>query len=399
MPSASDPKLRILYDRNLVLGNRLFHRLGRTRLCDGRTLTKADLAKCDLLFIRSTCRVDEALLAGTPVRFVGSGVAGIDHLDFPALKRLGITVASAPGCNAESVADYVVAALLTLSERQMYPLEGTTLGIVGVGHVGSIVKTFAEEALGMRTLCCDPPRQDAGDWQARDFVSYEELLARSDFITFHTPLIEEGPYKTRGLFSGPVVRKVKPGAVLLNFARGPVCDNALVATMLSTGLLSDAAIDCWEGEPDYAPELAMLAALTTPHIAGHAFEGKANGTWAVYQAACSFLGQESGACPKYPDAPVSSLVLNCDGFSDQAILREAVRATCDIEGDSARFRAAFSDEPARRKAAFDDLRRNYPLRRLFRATSLILRHSTPTLRHKLETLGFNLILPPSYHNL
>lgn len=395
MAETASQKLRILYDRNLLLGDKLFRRLGRARAIDGRNIRREDLANCDLLFVRSTCRIDGALLEGTPVRFVGSGVAGTDHLDFEALSRLGITVATAPGCNAESVADYVVAALLTFAERQQISWEKRTLGIVGVGHVGTIVKRFAEEALGMQTLCCDPPRKDAGDWQARDFVSYEELLRQADVITFHTPLTHEGPYKTCGLFSGPVVRQVKPGALLLNFARGPICDNALLTAMLTTGQLSEAAIDCWEGEPDYQPGLAMLASLTTPHIAGHAFEGKANGTWAVYKAACEFLERPVGRLPVYPDAPVSSLRLNCEDFSDQAILREAVKATCDIEADSARFRAAYSDTPAGRREAFDFQRKNYPLRRLFNATTLILSHPSASLVRKLEVLGFNVVVPPS----
>ena len=252
--------LRILYDRNLALGPRLFPRLGRARAIDGRALTRADLADCDLLFVRSTCRLGAPLLEGTPVRFVGSGVAGTDHIDFPALRALGIQVATAPGCNAESVADYVVAALLAIGERQGRDWAGATLGIVGVGHVGSVVKRFAEEALGMKTLCCDPPRKDDGDFRARGFVPLEDLLPEADAVTLHVPLNEDGPYRTRGLIAGPVARRFKPGAVLLNFARGPVCDDALVATMLEAGLLSDAAFDCWEGEPDYPPELARLAA-------------------------------------------------------------------------------------------------------------------------------------------
>ena len=380
--------LTILYDRNMELGAKLFPRLGKARAVDGRRLTRDDLADCDLLFVRSTCRLTRALLEGTPVRFVGSGVAGTDHIDFPALRDLGIRVETAPGCNAESVADYVVAALLAIGERQGRDWAGATLGIVGVGHVGSIVKRFAEEALGMKTLCCDPPRKDDGDFRARDFLPFEALLPQVDVLTLHTPLNEDGPYRTRGLFAGPAVRALKPGAVLLNFARGPICDDALVATMLGAGLLSDAAIDCWEGEPDYPAELASLAALATPHVAGHAFEGRANGTLAVYQAACGFLGVDPGPVPRFPRAPVPTLTIDCAGRTDAQILREAVRAACDIEADTARFRAAYSPDETERRARFDALRRDYPLRRLFPATKLALLHPTPAIRAKLTALGF-----------
>ncbi len=382
------PHPALSYDRNMPLGEELFSRLGKATVVEGRTLTAKELKKTELLFVRSTTKLTAELVDQTAVKFIGSGVVGTDHIDFAALQARGIQVATAPGCNAESVADYVIAALLTLGERQGRTWEGATLGIVGVGHVGSLVKRFAEEALGMKTLCCDPPRVDNGDFRARDFVSYETVLAQSDVITFHTPLIEEGPYKTRGYFAGPIVRKVKPGAVLLNFARGPICDNALVATMLGAGLLSDAAIDCWEGEPNYSAELAAVAALTTPHIAGHAYEGKADGTWMVYEAACDFLDKEPGEKPTYPPAPVPELTIDCTGKSDQAILREAVKATCDIEGDTTRFRQAYSNDVATRMARFDELRKSYPHRRHFGATTVTLVAPSPTIAAKLSALGF-----------
>ena len=127
--------LRILYDRNLALGARLFPRLGRARAIDGRALTHADLAACDLLFVRSTCRLDAALLEGTPVRFVGSGVAGTDHIDFAALRALGIPVATAPGCNAESVADFVVAALLEGMQAGVGAVSASVVFDMGAGVV------------------------------------------------------------------------------------------------------------------------------------------------------------------------------------------------------------------------------------------------------------------------
>lgn len=384
--------MNILYDRNMVLGEALFPRLGKAKAIEGRSLTAKDLAKTDLLFIRSTCRVNEDLLQNTPVRFIGSGVVGTDHIDFAATRARGIQVAAAPGCNAESVADYVIAALLVIGECQQRSWQGATLGIVGVGHVGRLVWKFAEQALGMKVIGCDPPRQEDGDFMARDFISYEQLLEQADVITFHVPLNKEGPHKTVGMFAGPIVRKVKPGAVLLNFARGPVCDNALVATMLGAGLLSDAAIDCWEGEPDYSPELAAVAALTTPHIAGHAYEGKANGTLQVYQAACAFLGKDPGETPAFPPAEVATLTIDCTDKSDEAVMRIAVQATCDIEGDTARFRAAFDGNVDRRKANFDALRKNYPFRRLFSATTLTLLNPSPTIEAKLTAVGFQVII-------
>lgn len=381
--------MKILYDRNMAHGKSLFGRLGDARPCDGRALTRRDLADTDLLFVRSTCKLDADLLAGTPVRFVGSGVAGTDHIDFEALRRLGITVATAPGCNAESVADWFVSALLTLGAESGNTWAGKTLGVVGVGHVGSIVARFAEDALGMNVLRCDPPRKER-EYAASDFVDLDALLPQSDVITFHTPLTDEGPDATRGLFSGPRVRLTKPGAVLFNLARGPVCDNALLAAMATTGLLSDLVIDCWEGEPDYSPELAALATLASPHIAGHAYEGRADGTYAVYKAACDFLGVPAGRRPAYPAPAVPRLTLDCAGRSDEAVLHAATAACCDTRAEDARFRAAFSPSPQGRREAFDRLRKTVLHRRLFSATTLVLNGASPDLIRKLRVLGFRI---------
>lgn len=382
--------MKILYDRNMELGDELFQRLGKAQAIEGRTLTAKTVKNVDLLFVRSTCKLNADLLEGSKVRFIGSGVVGTDHIDHVALQRLGIPYATAPGCNAESVANYVIAALLMIGERQNRTWEGATLGVVGVGHVGSIVCRFAKEALGMRVICCDPPRKDnTFDREAQSFVSFEELLPQADVITFHTPLTREGPYPTVGLFSGPIVRKVKPGAVLLNFARGPICDNALLATMLGAGLLSDAAIDCWEGEPDYSPDLAAVACLTTPHIAGHAYEGKANGTWMVYQSACEMLGLEPGEKPTFPSATVAKVTIDAAKYPhDDALLRAIVKKTCDIEGDTQRFRQSFDGNVERRKANFDALRKHYPFRRHFDATTVTIKNGTALQLQKLAALGF-----------
>lgn len=390
---ATKRPLKILYDRNMVLGDILFPKLGKATAIDGRTVTAKEAAACDLLFIRSTCRPEMQWFEKKAPRFIGSGVVGTDHLDIPALQAAGIRVATAPGCNAESVADYVIASLLVIGKRQSRSWEGATLGIVGVGHVGSIVKRFAEEALGMRTLCCDPPRKDNGDWQARDFVDLETVLRESDVITFHTPLNEDGPYKTRGMYAGPQARMTKPGAVLLNFARGPICDNALLATMLEMGLLSDAAIDCWEGEPDYLADLAAKACLVSPHIAGHAYEGKANGTIAVYRAACDFLDVEPELDDlPFPPPPVETIRINCREKTDEACLYEAVLPACDVLGDTARFRAAYDSDEAIRRTNFDALRKNYPHRRLFTAVTVELVNPSEMIERKLQSLGFKTVI-------
>lgn len=382
--------MKIVYDRNMELGDQLFPRLGKATAVEGRTLSAKDVKSADALFVRSTCKVNADLLAGSKVRFVGSGVVGVDHINATDLQHLGIPFVNAPGCNAESVANYFIAAMLMIGERQQRTWEGATLGVVGVGHVGKIVCRFAREALGMKVICCDPPRKENEfDREAQSFITLDELLPQADVITFHTPLTDDGPHPTRGLFSGPRVRKTKPGAVLFNFARGPICDNQLLATMVGAGLLSDVAIDCWEGEPDYSADLAAVACLATPHIAGHAYEGKANGTLMVYKAACEALGVEPGEDPIFPPAPVAKITLDAQKFPhDDACLRAIVKKTCDIEGDTQRFRQAYAADLETRKKNFDTLRKNYPFRRHFDATTVTLKNGSESLIKKLQALGF-----------
>ena len=148
--------MTVLYDENIPFGRDAFGTLGSARPCSGRTMSHAMLADVDLLFVRSVTPVNQALLHDTPVSFVATATSGSDHLDKPWLDQAGIAYADAIGSNANSVAEYVVSSLLTLSRRNTFNLEDKTIGIIGVGHVGSIVARNAR-LLGMTVLLNDPP--------------------------------------------------------------------------------------------------------------------------------------------------------------------------------------------------------------------------------------------------
>ncbi|HBV7456709.1 TPA: 4-phosphoerythronate dehydrogenase, partial [Escherichia coli] len=224
--------MKILVDENMPYARDLFSRLGEVTAVPGRPIPVAQLADADALMVRSVTKVNESLLAGRPIKFVGTATAGTDHVDEAWLKQAGIGFSAAPGCNAIAVVEYVFSSLLMLAERDGFSLHERTVGIVGVGNVGRRLQARLE-ALGITTLLCDPPRADRGD--EGDFRSLDELVQHADILTFHTPLFKDGPYKTLHLADEKLIRSLKPGAILINACRGAVVDNTALLTCLNEG--------------------------------------------------------------------------------------------------------------------------------------------------------------------
>jgi erythronate-4-phosphate dehydrogenase len=384
--------LCIVCDANMPLAAETFGALGEVRLLDGRDIRAADVREADLLFTRSTTRVNRDLLTGSRVRFYGSAVIGTDHIDAAWLAAAGIPWCAAPGCNAASVSDYVASALLGLAGRHGFRLRGKTLGVIGVGQVGRRVCAKGQ-ALGLRVLACDPPRQrDPADAAARDFVPLTALLEAADIVTCHVPLTREGIDRTVHLLDAPSLARLRPGALLINAARGEVLDSKALLPLLG-GRVAHAVIDTWEGEPRYRPDLLAAVDLATPHIAGHSYEGKANGTRLVYEAACRFLGVAPRAAPALPPPPVPHLALDAAGRDPEEVLRELALAVYDVASDDRALRASCVADDTARARAFDRLRRDYPLRREFTATTVTLAHADDALRRQVRDLGFQLEPP------
>jgi len=375
---------------NMPFAEEAFSTLGQVRILEGRRIRREDLLDTEILAVRSTTRVDRALLEGTPVRFVGTATIGTDHLDIPWLEKAGLYWCYAPGCNANSVSEYITAALLVLARRHGWVLEQMTLGVVGVGRVGSRVVEKAR-ALGLRVLLNDPPRQRATGDPA--FVPLRRLQEEADLITFHVPLTKEGPDATWHMADESFFQGLTRPVVLLNAARGPVVATEALKQAIRKGRIRHVVLDTWEGEPNFDLELMAAADLATPHIAGHSFEGKVMGTVMVYQEACRFLGIPPAWRhePHMPPSPVPRLVIEAGGRRDEEVLADAVLAVYDIEADDRRFRSLTEEsDPARRAALFDRQRNEYPMRREFPATVLEVRHASPRLLEKLAALGFRL---------
>ncbi len=374
--------LRIVADENIPFAEEAFGLLGTVTRVPGRAIDSAILADADALMVRSITRVDEALLSGTPVRFVGTATIGMDHIDAAYLAAAGIGFSSAPGCNANSVAEYITAALLELRDRLDVDLSTLRLGIVGVGNVGSRVREKAE-ALGMTCVLNDPPRAaQTGDARYRPIA---EILD-CDVVSLHTPLERGGPHPTWHLVDANFLDGLKPGAVLFNTSRGAVADNAAVLAALRSGRLRAAVLDVWEGEPN--PDVALLqeTALASPHIAGYSFDGKVNGTRQIYTAACACFGIPSEWDPsdRLP-APVPAEI-RCDDLA--TALPRCVRAAYDIMQDDASMRALPAMAADARGPAFDALRKNYRCRREFPSLTVHLSQGAVAAAPQLRALGF-----------
>lgn len=375
--------MKIVCATNMPYAIEAFSTLGDAVVLEGRRITPADVKDVEILALRSTTVVNRALLEGSRVRFVGTATIGTDHLDIPYLEQAGIRWCFAPGCNANSVSEYITAALLVLAGRAGFTLAGLTIGVVGVGNVGSRVVRKAE-ALGMRVLKCDPPvARRTGD---TSFVSLKTIQDEADIVTFHVPLTKEGPDATRHMAGEAFFSGLRKPIVLLNAARGPVVDTPVLIRAMDGGGVRQVVLDTWEGEPGFNRALLDRVDLGTPHIAGHSFEGKVAGTIMVYEDACRMLGVKPSFSPEslLPPPLVPELRVEAAGRTDEDVLRDVVKPVYDIEADDARMRAIKGADPEE----FDRQRKDYPMRREFRYTRVSARGGSASLLAKLKGLGF-----------
>ena len=354
--------MRLVADENIPLLDDFFAPFGDIVLLPGRSIDRAALIDADILLVRSVTPVTPALLRGTPVRFVGTCTIGTDHLDLPGLAAAGVSVASAPGCNARGVVEYVLSCLLTLAERTGESWRDRTVGILGIGEVGGRLASTLE-ALGVRCLRCDPPRAERGE---AGLHTLDELIAGADVISCHVPLTRVGGHPTFHLFDQARLLALRPGAWLINSSRGPVLDNQALATVLQERPDLQVILDVWDHEPEADPALARLCALVTPHIAGYSLDGKLRGTEQIYRALCEHLQQPPGIFLQAlaPAAGRASVQFSADTPAEW-ILARAQRWVTDVRDDDARMRHMLetATSPAGIRAGFDRLRKHYPLRR------------------------------------
>ena len=319
----------------------------------GIAISPDDIHDADALIIRTRTRCDEALLKGSKVSFIATATLGYDHLDIEYLKRTHITWTNCPGCNANSVGQYIHSCLLLLEKEKGYDLSKTTVGLVGVGHVGHAV-IEAIRPLGVQILLNDPPQKEALRKAGKPhefFLKMEELQEKCDIISFHTPLITKGPYPTFHLANKIFFNALKKQPIIINTSRGAVVDNTDVLQALKDGIIRDAIIDTWENEPNINQELLNLIYIGTPHIAGYSADGKANATRMALTALCNHFHLPVTFQIRVPQLPEEEL--------PESNLTETERALVlyNPHTDSLKLKS--------HPTMFEELRGNYPLRREF----------------------------------
>lgn len=346
----------------------------------GAQINKKTMTGADALLIRTRTKCTEELLKGSSVKFIATATIGFDHIDTQYCQKKNIRWTNAPGCNSSSVMQYIAAALLKASREFRFSLRAKTLGVIGVGNVGSKVEKLAI-TLGMKVLLNDPPRARAeGD---KGFVDLETVVREADILTLHVPLTFVGRDKTYHMVKDKIIKKMKKGAWLINSSRGEVAETNHIKKALDSGRLGGAILDVWEHEPDIDHSLMQKAFIATPHIAGYSTDGKANGTAIVVNELARYF--DLPVKEWYPsDIPVplvAEININGKGKSPEAITREAVEHTYSISEDDLRLRFSPAD--------FEKMRGEYPLRREFTAYKVNLINSNKQVSKLLNKLGFN----------
>jgi len=386
MRPQSEGRLRIVVDRNIPLIHETFGRLGEIIPVETGEFHPRIVRDADALIVRSETSVDAALLDGSKVGFVGTATIGTDHMDMEYLKKRDLRWASAPGCNANSVSEYIVAALLALARRQGGTLRGKTLGVVGVGNVGSKVARKAE-ALGMTVVLNDPPlARLTGE---KKFLPLDDLMG-ADIVTLHVPLSTAGPDATVHFFNAERMARMKPGSVLINTSRGKVVDGKALAEKVGNGHLAGTIIDVWENEPFIDTVLLDRAFLGTPHIAGYSLDGKVNAVRMIYTALCTYAGADPAARPEphLPPPAIDRIHVPAGASGGEELLRSIVNDCYDIARDDQRLRGIVAVPQPDRGTNFRQLRTHYPLRREFSATTVVLPREHAGLAATLRDLGF-----------
>jgi len=378
--------MKIIADENIPFVAECFSSIGEVEVVGGREITPGIVADADILLVRSVTRVGADLLAESSVRFVGTATIGFDHIDIEYLSRNNIGFASAPGSNANSAAEYVIAALLNVGQKHNLDLQGKSIGVIGAGNVGSRVAKKAT-ALGMKVYLNDPPLQrQTGDAK---YLPIEELL-KCDFITLHTPLTFEGIDKTFHLADETFFKSLKAGCIFFNTSRGGVVDSIALKAAKESGRLKAVVLDVWENEPNIDTELLEMVDIGTPHIAGYSLDGKVAGMIMICKAACKYFGFSAKFDVEdfLPEPDVPQLEVNPQVGTEQDVLLGAVKKIYDIKADDAGMRRILDKQAEERGKFFSRLRKNYPVRREFHNTQIVLRNPCEEFAKRLAGLGF-----------
>ncbi|MCX6144203.1 MAG: 4-phosphoerythronate dehydrogenase PdxB [Ignavibacteriales bacterium] len=374
--------MKIVVDKKIPFINGVLEKYAEVVYLEGREISRSDLLNADALIVRTRTKCNKELLEGTPVRFIASATIGFDHIDTAFCESKKIFWTNAAGCNSSSVQQYIAGALVYLSEKLNLALAEITIGVVGVGNVGSKVAKLCQ-TIGMQVLLNDPPRErkEGSD----GFVSLDTIVEKSDIITLHVPLNRDGIDKTFHMGDESFFSRLRKDQILINSSRGEVLDTGALKSSRRESKLAACLLDVWEHEPEIDRDLLDLVDIGTPHIAGYSADGKANGTSMSVQALSRFFGLDLNAwIPQTVPPPERPIIeLDCTGLDQQAIFVRLVRHTYDILTDDRRLRES--------PQTFEKQRGKYPLRREFTAYTVRLRNASADVRSLARTMGFSII--------
>lgn len=374
--------MKIIIDDKIPYIRGAFEQVAEVIYLPGNKTTPEIVKDADAIITRTRTICNENLLKGSSVKFIATATIGFDHIDTEYCRQAGIEWKNAPGCNAESVNQYISSALFSWSMRKREDLAGKIIGIVGVGQVGSrVAKTC--ETIGMKVMLNDPPRERHEG--SGKFVPLKTIQEEADIITFHVPLEMSGLDTTFHMVNKEFLLNLRKKPLIINSCRGEVFNSEDVLNTIKSGNVSGAIIDCWENEPEIKLELLKAVDFGTPHIAGYSKDGKANGTKMSVQAVSKFfnLGLNDWQPEKVetPENPVFEI----DGNQrrEYSVLAEAILSTYNIEND---------DEALREKPGnFEKLRGDYPVRREFDSYNVKVKNVEKETMIKLEKLGFKIM--------
>jgi len=372
--------MKIVTDNKIPFLKGVFEPFAEVVYLPGDKIKKSQLKDADALLTRSITQCKNELLEGTSIKLIASATIGDDHIDKEFCRLNNIRWTTAKGCNAKAVEQYVYSALFALSETFGLELFRMTIGIVGVGTIGSLIEKVVR-TIGMRVLLNDPPRvRNEG---SNGFVALDQIQKEADIITLHVPLLLAGEDKTFNLLDRMFFERLERPVILINTSRGQVIDSEALMDAINIGKVKHCVLDVWENEPDINQELLRIASIGTPHIAGYSVEGKAKATEMIVKSVNDFFNLPLKTKIPGLDTKSRTIKLNCKYFNEQQCILKAILTAYNILDDDKLLRKNPSE--------FEKIRGNYKFRRENSGYSLDMKTPDKDTVRILREMGFKFL--------
>ena len=368
--------------------------MGDVTILPGRDITPATISDADILLVRSITPVNESLLAGTSVQFVGTATAGVDHFDIEAIERLGVAWSAAPGSNAVSVVEYVLCALATAGWFERV-IAGLPVGLIGLGQVGEQLARRLSD-LGCQVLAYDPLRVDWPSDIRR--AELKEILCQP-VISLHANLHDKGAHASRGLLNAAraeqmvaALSKREGGGLFINAGRGDLMTLEALTRLVDSPWT--VILDTWPDEPSLSADLLSRCDWVSPHIAGHSIRARENGSDLLAAAVARWAGVELRASPELFDQADAAIAIDIPsaeiGATDSEVtawMTEFLGQQSILPREDARLREAAA--AGLTSVEFDLLRKSYQQPAEWTGQPVTIAAGNDGFRAGAERLGLN----------